>query len=140
MLVTLSLPSLIQGCGWILLLNPSNGYINILFRDWLPFDIVSGPFNIYSLGMMVTVSSFLLTPTIYVMLSGIIRNMDYKLEFPASLAGVSTFKIYCRVIGPILLPGLLSVLIYTNIILIKVFEILHSLGLTACVHASLPRD
>jgi len=131
MLVTLSLPSLIQGFGWILLLNPSNGYINILLRDWLPFDIVSGPFNIYSLGMMVTVSSFLLTPTIYVMLSGIIRNMDYKLEFPASLAGVSTFKIYCRVIGPILLPGLLSVLIYTIMIMIQVFEIPLSIGLTA---------
>src|SRR5690625_7133588 len=105
MLVTLSLPSLIQGFGWILLLNPSNGYINILLRDWLPFDIVSGPFNIYSLGMMVTVSSFLLTHTIYVMLSGIIRNMDYKLYFPDSLARVMNFIIYFITIVQTLLLG-----------------------------------
>jgi iron(III) transport system permease protein len=79
MLVTLSLPSLIQGFGWILLLNPSNGYINHLIRAWFDLESGVGPINIYSLGMMVLVSSFLLTPTIYVMLAGIIRNMDYKL-------------------------------------------------------------
>lgn len=130
MIVTLSLPSLIQGFGWILLLNPSNGYINHLLRTWFDLETMNGPINIYSLGMMVVVSSFLLTPTIYVMLSGIIKNMDYKLEFPATLAGVSTFRIFTRIIGPILLPGLLSVLIYTIMIMIQVFEIPLSIGLT----------
>jgi iron(III) transport system permease protein len=130
MLVTLSLPSLIQGFGWILLLNPSNGYINHLIRAWFDLESGVGPINIYSLGMMVLVSSFLLTPTIYVMLAGIIRNMDYKLEFPATLAGVSNSKILLKVVGPILLPGLLSVLIYTVMIMIQVFEIPLSIGLT----------
>ncbi|WP_025518218.1 ABC transporter permease [Bordetella trematum] len=130
MILTLSLPSLIQGFGWILLLNPSNGYINHLLRTWLDLEMTSGPINIYSLGMMVVVSSFLLTPTIYVMLSGIIRNMDYKLEFPAALAGVSAWRILLRIVGPILLPGLLSVFIYTVMIMIQVFEIPLSIGLT----------
>jgi len=130
MLVTLSLPSLIQGFGWILLLNPNNGYVNHLLRAWFDLQSSTGPINIYSLGMMVMVSSFLLTPTIYVMLAGIIRNMDYKLEFPATLAGVSQLRILLKVVGPILLPGLLSVLIYTIMIMIQVFEIPLSIGLT----------
>lgn len=130
MLVTLSLPSLIQGFGWILLLNPNNGYINHLLRIWFDLESFTGPINIYSLGMMVLVSSFLLTPTIYVMLAGIIRNMDYKLEFPATLAGVSNSRILLKIVGPILLPGLLSVLIYTIMIMIQVFEIPLSIGLT----------
>jgi iron(III) transport system permease protein len=133
MIVTLSLPSLIQGFGWILLLNPSNGYINHLLRTWFDLQSPTGPINIYSLGMMVTVSSFLLTPTVYVMLSGIIRNLDYKLEFPATLAGVRPTTVFLKIIGPILLPGLLSVLIYTVMIMIQVFEIPLSIGLTGGV-------
>jgi len=130
MIVTLSLPSLIQGFGWILLTNPNNGMINHLLRTWLNLEAQTGPINIYSLGMMVTVSSFLLTPTVYVMLSGIIRNLDFKLEFPAILAGVHPGKIFLKIIGPVLLPGLLSVLIYTIMIMIQVFEIPLSIGLT----------
>lgn len=133
MIVILSLPSLIQGFGWILLLNPNNGFINHLLRTWLDLEAATGPINIYSLGMMVFVSSFLLTPTVYVMLAGIIRNLDYKLEFPATLAGVSPTRLFLSVIGPILLPGLLSVLIYTVMIMIQVFEIPLSIGLTGGV-------
>jgi len=133
MIVILSLPSLIQGFGWILLLNPSNGFVNHLLRTWLDLEAATGPINIYSLGMMVFVSSFLLTPTVYVMLAGIIRNLDYKLEFPATLAGVSPIRLFLTVIGPILLPGLLSVLIYTVMIMIQVFEIPLSIGLTGGV-------
>ena len=130
MIVTMSLPALIQGFGWILLLNPSNGYINHLLRSLFNLQDPNGPINIYSLGMMVTVSSFLLTPTIYVMLSGIIKNLDYKLEFPAVLAGVRPWKILTGIVGPVLLPGLLSVLIYTIMIMIQVFEIPLTIGLT----------
>jgi len=130
MIVTLALPTLIQGFGWILLLNPSNGLVNHVLRLVLNLENPTGPINIYSLGMMVTVSSFLLTPTVYVMLSGIIRNLDYKLEFPATLAGVPPWKIFARIVGPILLPGLLSVLIYTVMIMIQVFEIPLTIGLT----------
>lgn len=130
MVVTLSLPTLIQGFGWILLLNPSNGYVNVLIRRLFNLDTMNGPIDIYSLEMMVFVSAFLLTPTIYVMLSGIIKNLDYRLEFPASLAGVPFYKTLCRVLVPILLPGLLSVLIYTIMIMIQVFEIPLTIGLT----------
>jgi len=133
MIVTLALPTLIQGFGWILLLNPSNGLINYILRLLFNLEDPTGPINVYSLGMMVTVSSFLLTPTVYVMLSGIIRNLDYKLEFPATLAGVAPWKIFAKIIGPILLPGLLSVLIYTIMIMIQVFEIPLTIGLTAGV-------
>jgi iron(III) transport system permease protein len=133
MLVTLSLPSLIQGFGWTLLLNPNNGAINYLLRSVFGLEEPTGPINIYSLGMMVVVSSFLLTPTVYVMLAGIIRNLDYKLEFPAMLGGVSPGRIFLKIVAPILLPGLLAVLIYTIMIMIQVFEIPLSIGLTAGV-------
>jgi iron(III) transport system permease protein len=130
MLVTMSLPPLIQGFGWTLLLNPSNGYINHLLRRIFSLENPDGPINVYSIGMMVLVSSFLLAPTVYVMLSGVIKNLDYKLEFPAVLAGVSPITILTRIIAPVLLPGLLSVLIYTVMIMIQVFDIPLSIGLT----------
>jgi iron(III) transport system permease protein len=130
MLVTMSLPPLIQGFGWTLLLNPSNGYINHLLRLIFNLETMDGPINIYSIGMMVMVSSFLMAPTVYVMLSGVIKNLDYKLEFPAILAGVPPLTVLTRIIAPVLLPGLLSVLIYTVMIMIQVFDIPLTIGLT----------
>ena len=131
MLLTLALPPLIQGLGWTLLLNPNNGLINELLRDLFGMEARSGPINIYSMGMMVLVSAFLLTPPVYVMLAGVIKHLDYKLEFPAVLAGVHPRQVFMRIMLPILLPGLLSVLIYTVMIMIQVFDIPLSIGLTA---------
>jgi iron(III) transport system permease protein len=131
MLLTFALPSLVQGLGWTLLLNPSNGLINLWTRALLGLDAGQGPFNIYSMAAMVFVSGFLLTPPVYVMLAGVIRHLDYKLEFPAVLAGVPPRIVFSRIIVPILLPGLLSVLIYTVMLMIQVFDIPLSIGLTA---------
>lgn len=131
MLLAFALPALIQGLGWTLLLNPNNGYVNELLRELLDLDVDSGPINIYSMGMMVFVSSLLLTPPVYVMLAGVVKHLDYKLEFPAVLAGVPPRTVFARIIVPILLPGLLSVLIYTVMMMIQVFDIPLSIGLTA---------
>ncbi|MDB6002949.1 MAG: iron(III)-transport system permease, partial [Rhizobacter sp.] len=130
MMLTFALPSLIQGLGWTLLLNPNNGFLNQLVRELYSFEGDTGPFNIYSMGMMVFVSGFLLTPPVYVMLAGVVRHLDYKLEFPAILAGVSPRRVLANIIIPVLLPGLLSVLIYTVMVMIQVFDIPLSIGLT----------
>ena len=130
MMLTFALPSLIQGLGWTLLLNPNNGYVNQLLREFFTFESDTGPFNIYSMGLMVFISGFLLTPPVYVMLAGVVRHLDYKLEFPAILAGVSPRRVLTKIIAPILLPGLLSVLIYTVMVMIQVFDIPLSIGLT----------
>lgn len=131
MLLTFALPSLVQGLGWTLLLNPSNGLINLWLRQLLGLEGMDGPLNVYSMSSMVLVSGLLLTPPVYVMLAGVIRNLDYKLEFPAVLAGVPPRVVFARVLMPILLPGLLSVLIYTVMLMIQVFDIPLSIGLTA---------
>lgn len=131
MMLVMGLPPIIQGFGWTLLLNPNNGYVNHLIRTVLDLDVDFGPINIYSMGMMTVVSGFLLTPSVYLMLSGVVRNLDYKLEFPAVLAGVHPVRVLTHIVGPVLLPGLLSVLIYTVMVMIQVFDIPLSIGLTA---------
>ena len=131
MLVTFALPSLVQGLGWTLLVNPSNGLVNLWLRELFALDTGEGPLNVYSMSSMVVISGLLLTPPVYVMLAGVIRHLDYKLEFPAVLAGVPPRVVFARVIIPILLPGLLSVLIYTVMLMIQVFDIPLSIGLTA---------
>lgn len=130
MMLSFALPSLVQGLGWTLLMNPNNGYINQLLREFITFEQDTGPLNVYSMGMMVFVSGFLLTPPVYVMLAGVVRHLDYKLEFPALLAGVSPRRVLLGIIIPVLLPGLLSVLLYTIMVMIQVFDIPLSIGLT----------
>src|SRR5690606_26325238 len=94
MLVTVALPALIQGLGWTLLANPNNGLLNLFLRFVFDLETRSGPLNVYSMGMMVAISGLLLTPPVYVMLAGVIRHLDYKLEFPAVLSGVPTRTIF----------------------------------------------
>lgn len=131
MLLTFALPSLVQGLGWTLLLNPNNGLVNLWLRGLFGLEVTVGPLNIYSMTSMIFVSGLLLTPPVYVMLAGVIRQLDYKLEFPAVLAGVPSRIMFLRIVLPLLLPGLLSVLIYTVMLMIQVFDIPLSIGLTA---------
>lgn len=133
LIVILALPSLVQGFGWILLLNPSGGWINSLLRSLLNLDVVSGPIDVYNIWAMVGISVILLVPLVYVMLTGVIRNLDATMEFPAILAGAGFYEIGRRIIIPILTPAIAAVVIYSLMVMIQVFDIPLSIGMTAGV-------
>ena len=85
MFISLALPPLAVTFGWILLLNPGNGAINVFIRNMT--GIQESPFDIYTMEMMIFISGLVLAPTMYVMLCGVLRNMDPHLESAAEVAG-----------------------------------------------------
>lgn len=131
MFVSLALPPLALAFGWILLLNPGNGAINVLLRYIVGTN--ESPFDIYSMELMIFISGLALAPTMYVMLCGVLRNMDPQLESAAEVAGSNRLAVARHVTLPLLTPGLLSVGIYASMLMVQVFDTPLVIGLTAGV-------
>src|SRR5678815_4194198 len=87
----------------------------------------------YTLSMMIFISATELVPTMFVMLSGLFRNMDPQLEKAGAVCGANYLKTARYVVLPLLTPGLLSVMMYMLMIMVQAFEIPLVLGLTAGV-------
>lgn len=132
MFVPMATPGMITALGWVLLLNPTNGVINLMVRPALGWT-GRGPVDIYSLGGMVFVTGLAVVPTMFVMLAGLMRNMDPTLEEAGQMSGARMTAVFRRITGPLLLPGVLAVLIYFSIVMLEYFEIPLVLGLTAGV-------
>jgi iron(III) transport system permease protein len=131
MFVFMALPPLVLTFGWILLLNTNNGALNVLLTRTL--GLSAGPFDIYSMEMMIAISGLMLAPTMYTMLAGLLRNMDPQLESAAAAAGSHPLTILRKVTLPLLTPGLLSVIIYAWMLMVQVFDTPLVIGLTAQV-------
>ena len=131
MFISLALPPLAVTFGWILLLNPGNGALNVFIRNMTGMQ--ESPFDIYTMEMMIFISGLALAPTMYVMLSGVLRNMDPHLESAAEVAGSDRLAVLWHVTLPLITPGLLSVVVYSSMLMVQVFDTPLVIGLTAGV-------
>ena len=131
MFISLALPPLAVTFGWILLLNPGNGAVNVFIQNMTGMQ--ESPFDIYTLEMMIFISGLALAPTMYVMLCGVLRNMDPHLESAAEVAGSDRLAVLWYVTLPLITPGLLSVVVYSSMLMVQVFDTPLVIGLTAGV-------
>ena len=131
MFASMTIPPLAYAFGWVLLLNPNNGALNVLLKNLFALD--QHPFDVYTLWMMIFISATELVPTMFVMLSGLFRNMDPQLEKAGAVCGANYLKTARYIILPLLTPGLLSVAMYMLMIMVQAFEIPLVMGLTAGV-------
>ncbi|MBI4525655.1 MAG: iron ABC transporter permease [Deltaproteobacteria bacterium] len=131
MFAWMAVPPLVMAFGWILLLNPGSGLVNLVLRAL--FNLSGSPFNVYSLGSMIFISGLGLVPTAFVMISGALRNMDPQLENAALAAGAGRWTALRRVTFPLIRPSLLSTALYFLMVMIQAFDIPLAIGLTARV-------
>jgi iron(III) transport system permease protein len=89
------------------------------------------PLTIYSMTAMIAITGLTLVPTAFVVISGLLRNMDPQLENAAAISGAPRAAIILRITLPLLTPGLLSVAIYLFMVMVQAFEIPLAVGLTA---------
>jgi iron(III) transport system permease protein len=134
MLLPLAMPGVIFALSWMLLLLPEIGIINVALR-WLlqmfGFSIEQGPLNIQSLGGMIFLAWLRGVSTIFLMLVGVFRMMDPRLEEAARLSGASPKRVLWRVTLPLLGPAILAAGIYSFVDLLDSFEGPLVLGLAA---------
>jgi iron(III) transport system permease protein len=126
--VSYMLPSLFTTIGWMMLLDPDLGLLNVGIRRLIP-GLTEGPFNIFTLPgivwahLMSTVISsmvMLLTPAF--------RNMDSSFEEAGRASGASNLVTLARITLPMMIPPMTIVLMLNVVRMFQTFEIEQIVG------------
>jgi iron(III) transport system permease protein len=118
--LSLASPLIVKGIGWILLLGPNNGLINVWLRDWLGLE--GTPIELFGLGGMIFVEGLLWTPIALLLALPPLSAMDPVLEEAAQMCGASRWQTLKRVTLPLARPAILAVLLLSFIRALEAFE------------------
>ena len=125
------LPPLSITIGWIALLDPQHGLINIALKKVLLFQ----PLNIYSFAGIMWIHLTLLTvPVMTILLMPAFRQMDASFEESARSCGSGPLKTLRRIVLPLLWPSLLVVMVAGLIRSLEAFEIEQIVGIPAGIY------
>jgi iron(III) transport system permease protein len=105
-IIPMMIPHILFSVSWVLLLNPSNGLINLFLRQI--FSLESSPINIYTLHGMIMVEGLLDLPIAYLILSPAMAAFDVSFEESSKVCGASNLRTLTRVTLPILRPAILA--------------------------------
>ncbi len=108
-IVPMMIPHLLFAVSWALLLNPSNGLINVALMQALGLD--RSPFDVYSMGGMILVEGLLNMPIAYLILAPAMASFDVSLEESSRVFGAGAWRTLVRVTLPVLRPAILAALV-----------------------------
>lgn len=126
------IPHVLFGVSWALLLNPSNGILNM----WLmrAFSLSSAPFNIYSLPGMVLVEGLLDMPIAYLIIAPAMGSFDASLEESSRVFKSGPVKTLMRITLPILRPAIMAAFILCIVRALASFGVPSVLGMPGRVY------
>ncbi|MEK7216895.1 MAG: ABC transporter permease subunit, partial [Chloroflexota bacterium] len=107
-IVPFFVPSLLEAIGWIMLLSPNTGTINVLIKQ---ITGATSPLNIFGLGGMLWVLTLSSTSFIFLFLVAALRNMDAALEEAARTSGAGRLRTARMVTLPLAAPSRLGGLV-----------------------------
>lgn len=121
MAIGLLIPSFASSMGWLLMLHPRIGLVNV----WLQttFGLSDPPFNIASIAGMGWVQGLNLAPLSFIMTAAVFRSMDPALEEAAQMSGATSRSTFRRVTLPLAWPGVLAAGIYVFTIGFAAFDV-----------------
>ena len=105
-LAPILIPSVVFVAGWILLLGPRNGMLNLAAVEYL--GLARPPFDVYSFSGMVWVAALQEIPLAFLWLWPAFRSMNPDFEDAALIAGAGAGTTLRRISLPLLRPALLS--------------------------------
>jgi iron(III) transport system permease protein len=105
-IVPMMIPHLLFAVSWALLLNPSNGLVNLALKQ--AFGLDAAPFNVYSLWGMILVEGLLELPIAYLIIAPAMASFDVALEESSRVCGAGTWRTLLRVTLPVLRPAILA--------------------------------
>jgi len=105
-IIPMMIPHILFSVSWVLLLNPSNGMINLFLQEI--FSLEGSPFNIYTLQGMILVEGLLDLPIAYLILAPAMASFDVSFEESSKVCGASNLRTLTRVTLPVLRPAILA--------------------------------
>lgn len=100
------MPAVLLVSGWILLLGPKSGMVNLIAQDW--FGTTEPVLDIYSFWGMIWVGMLQELPLAFLWLWPAFRAMNPDLEEAAQVAGAGFFTTLRRITLPLLRPTILG--------------------------------
>lgn len=126
--ISFGIPGIVKVVGWILLLGPTAGLINVAVKD---LTGISPLFDVFSMPGMILVEAVVWAPVVFLLMATPFRTMDPALEEAAVVAGSGNWQVFKSVTLRLALPSVLAVLILTLIRALESFEIPALIGLPA---------
>ena len=120
-------PTFLKAMGWVFLLHPRIGVINIFLMHL--FGLTQAPLNIATVPGIGFVQGMTLTPLAYVMISAALRSMNPALVEAASVHGVSKWRTLVCVELPLIWPALFSAVIWMLTVAIAAFDVPGVIGM-----------
>lgn len=131
-IIPMMIPHLLFSVSWALLLNPSNGIMNLVLKQ--AFSLDSAPFNIYSLWGMILVEGLLDLPVAYLIIAPAMGSFDVTLEESSRVFGAGTWLTLRRVTLPVLRPAILAAFILSVVRSLASFAVPSVLGMPGRVY------
>ena len=129
-LIPLIMPGVLFAIGWILLIGPRAGIISGWWRDLTGLGM---PLDIFSLPGMIFVAGIHWAPLAFLIMAAAFRSQDPSLEEAALMCGGSRWSAARRIVLPLTVPALLSMLLLLILRGLETFEVPGLIGLPAGV-------
>ena len=130
--VPMMIPHVLFAVSWALLLNPSNGILNLWIMQ--AFNLTKAPFNIYSLPGMIMVEGLLDLPIAYLIISPAMASFDVSLEESSKVFGGGNVKTLFKITLPVLRPAILAAFILCMVRCLASFAVPSVLGMPGRVY------
>ena len=131
-IIPMMIPHILFSVSWVLLLNPSNGLINLFLRQIPGFEDLA--INIYSLPGMILVEGLLDLPIAYLILAPAMASFDISLEESSKVCGGTTLRTLFRVTLPVLRPAILAAFILSLVRSLASFAVPSVIGMPGRIY------
>lgn len=131
-IVPMMIPHILFCSSWVLLLNPSNGLVNLLLKDLL--GLSTSPFNIYSMEGMILVEALLDLPIAYLIMAPAMAGFDVSLEESSRACGASQLGTLLRITLPVLRPAILASFILVMVRTLASFAVPSVIGVPGRIY------
>jgi iron(III) transport system permease protein len=130
-IVLFIVPGVLETVGWILLLSPKIGLVNLALRELTGARDFS--LNIYSFGGMIWAEAMNLYPLVFLLMAAAFRSQDAALEEASLACGAGHLTTLRRITLRLVAPAMLSVALIVFIRAVESFEVPALVGVRAGV-------
>jgi iron(III) transport system permease protein len=99
-------PPFLLAIAYVILCAPNSGALNRLTVAL--FGVERGPFNAYTLPMIIFVTSLHTYPTVFLLVSSALEAVDASMEQAAQILGAGRWRTTLRITLPLVLPSILT--------------------------------
>lgn len=131
----LLVPAIAGTVGWVFLLAPRSGMVNVLLRDVLGALGVDagteGPINLFTVWGLIFLYVLVLLPYVYLPIAAALVRLDPALEEASRVAGVGPFRTFLKVVVPAIKPSIAGGMLVAVVMGLATFSVPIIVGTSA---------